>query len=385
MLRPQTQSELIEIVRSGEKLALCGNGTKDGWGRVPDGRPVTLRQFSGILDYTPAELVMTLGAGTPLAEVEQALQDAGQHLAFEPVDLGPVYGHPSGQATIGGVIACNLSGPRRPFAGAARDFFLGFQGVNGSGEVIKAGAKVVKNVTGYDLPKLIAGSFGTLVAMTEVTLKVIPAPEATAALTLQDVDLPTAQRLMTAALGSSLEPTGAVYLPDLRRLHFRLEGSGPSVAYRLGELQSLVGEGDVGDGAVQEGAEARQLWLTLRNIAHVLTPRQGVLWSISVPPAGFAAGLPALLDALEGAKAQVDWGGGRIWLAHAPTNFRSAADAVHRYLNGRGHATLLLGPDAFRGGAGVFSPEVPIPLLQKVRAAFDPGFIFNRGRLHPDL
>ncbi|MBI2256607.1 MAG: FAD-binding protein [Proteobacteria bacterium] len=380
MLLPETESQLIDIVKSGEPLALCGHGTKSGWGRVFEGKPVSLKKFSGIIDYTPAELVMTVGAGTPLSQVERALEDAGQHLAFEPVDLGPVYGRPLDEQTIGGVIATNLSGPRRPFAGAARDFFLGFKGVNGSGEAIKAGAKVVKNVTGYDLPKLIAGSFGTLIAMTEVTLKVVPAPEASVALILESVEISKATRLFIAALGSSIEPTGAAYLPDQQRLFFRLEGSGPSVAYRLKALQALVGEGEV-----LEGAAARQIWQNLRNINHVLTPKPTLLWSLSVPSAGFGEGLMSLLDKLDGAKAQVDWGGGRVWLAHSLTDFAAAVRAIHSYLKGHGHATLLLAPDDLRRAENVFAPEVPIALLRKIRAAFDPGLVFNRGRLHPDL
>ncbi|MDY0872859.1 FAD-binding protein [Dongia rigui] len=380
MLLPQTDADLIDIVRSGEPLALCGHGTKAGWGRVFDGKPVSLRKFSGITDYTPAELVMTAGAGTPLAVVEQALADAGQYLAFEPIDLGPLYGGPRGEQTIGGVIATNLSGPRRPFVGAARDFFLGFKGVNGSGEAIKAGAKVVKNVTGYDLPKLIAGSFGTLVAMTEVTLKVMPAPEATATLVLDGVEAAKAQHLFVSVLGSTIEPTGAVFLPDRQRLYFRLEGSGPSVGYRLGELTKMAGEGEV-----LTGIHAADIWQGLRHIDHVLVPEPALLWSLSVPAAGFADGLASLLGQLDGAKAQVDWGGGRIWLAHSLMDIGAVRQIIRGYLKGRGHATLLRAPDELRRGDAVFSPEVPVPLLKKIRAAFDPGLMFNRGRLHPDL
>jgi glycolate oxidase FAD binding subunit len=380
MLLPETDAQLMDIIRAGEPLALSGNGTKAGWGRVFEGKPVSLRKFSGIVDYTPAELVMTVAAGTPLLQVEEALARANQYLAFEPVDLGPVYGKPMGQQTIGGIIATNLSGPRRPFAGAARDFFLGFKGVNGSGEVIKAGAKVVKNVTGYDLPKLLAGSFGTLVAMTEVTLKVVPAPETTAALALENIDMSTAQRLMTTVLGSTVEPTGASYLPDLERLVFRLEGSGPSVDYRLKALLELVGEG-----MVERDDTARATWRRLRDIEHILTPEPACLWSLSVPPGDFSGSLQVLLDRIPGAKSQVDWGGGRIWLAHPRADFAAVVHAVRDYLGGRGHATLLLAPDDDRRSAHVFSPEVPIQLLRKIRAAFDPGFVFNRGRLHPDL
>ncbi|WP_374384720.1 FAD-binding protein [Dongia sp.] len=380
MLLPATESDLIDIVKEGAPLALMGHGTKSGWGRVFEGKPLSLRKFSGIIDYTPAELVMTAGAGTPLAEIEQALAAAGQHLAFEPIDLGPLYGHAPGGGTIGGIIASNLSGPRRPFAGAARDFFLGFKGVNGSGALIKAGAKVVKNVTGYDLPKLVAGSFGTLVAMTEVTLKVVPAPETVSSLTLEDVPLDAAQARFIAVLGSSVEPTGAVYLPEERRLHFRLEGAEASVAYRLRQLQSLVGEGEI-----ELGEAARRRWQALRHFAVGWASKTPFLWVVSMPFSTFSSVLLQLFDKIPDAKAQVDWGGGRLWLGHGDIDFATALGAIDGALNGRGHATLMLAPEACRRGTRVFTPEVPIPLLRKVRAAFDPQFVFNRGRLHPDL
>ncbi len=381
MLVPKSEAELIEIVKAGRPLSLIGHGTKSGWGRPVAGDVVSLRGFAGISDYAPAELVLTAGAGTPLSEIEQALAGKGQHLAFEPCDLGPLFGAPEGAATIGGVIACNLSGPRRPFAGAARDFLLGFKGVNGSGELVKAGAKVVKNVTGYDLPKLMAGSFGTLIALTEVTLKVVPAPETQAGLVLENVEISRADRLMQAALGSTAEPSGAAYLPASATLSFRLEGSGSSVQYRMDVLQALAGEGRV------LGADANAVhWQNLRKINHVIAPKPPVLWSLSVPPAGFSDGFERLLAALPGANALVDWGGGRIWLAHFLTDMAAAVSAVHSYLDGRsGHATLLLAPDDWRRDAHVFTPEVPLPILKRLRAAFDPGFIFNRGRLHPEL
>ena len=235
-------------------MKVVGRGTKSGWGRAVE-CPVqlSLAGFSGIVDYMPAELVMTARAGTPLVEIEAALAREGQHLAFEPVDCGPIFGHEVNQASIGGVLACNLSGPRRPFAGAARDFFLGFHAVNGRGEVFKAGGKVVKNVTGYDLPKLMAGSFGTIALMTEITIKVLPAPEASLSVILSGLDVDEANRAMTAALASTANPTGAAFLPARCALRLsssfdgghsatilRLEGSHASVIYRRQVLGRFV-------------------------------------------------------------------------------------------------------------------------------------------------
>ena len=381
MLRPANIEELCEIVAAGGKLRLRGGGSKDAIGApTPEATIVDMRGFAGVVDYDPPELVLTVGAGTPLTEVQALVAAEGQMLAFDPFDHGALLGGNAGEATIGGVIAAGVSGPGRLSGGAARDHLLGFTAVSGRGERFVAGAKVVKNVTGYDLPKLIAGSFGTLVAMTEVTLKVVPAPEATAALTLDNLSVAEAQRSMILALGSTTEPTGAVYQPSAARLIFRLEGSAPSVAYRLNALSDLVGTG-----TVHEGVQAVEVWQNLRHLTHLIAYRLPILWSLSIPPADFGAGFEALLNGLPGATTQVDWGGGRIWLAHQLTDMADAARTVHRYLGGRGHATLLLAPDDWRRSGALFTPEVPIPLLQKIRAAFDPGFIFNRGRLHPDL
>ncbi|MBL8708231.1 MAG: FAD-binding protein, partial [Rhodospirillaceae bacterium] len=217
-LAPRSEMELAEIVADAyatdRPMAIVGRGTKSGWGRAVD-HPValSLAGFSGIVDYAPAELVLTAGAGTPLTEIQAALAAEGQHLAFEPVDCGPIFGHQPDRATIGGVLACNLSGSRRPFAGAARDFFLGFHAVNGRGEIFKAGGKVVKNVTGYDLPKLLAGSMGTLAALTEVTVKVLPAPEKQRTVLIPVSDAAQGHARMIALLQDAFEIDGAAFLP----------------------------------------------------------------------------------------------------------------------------------------------------------------------------
>lgn len=386
-LLPRSQQDLVDIVRAAAAddvaLALSGHGTKQGWGRaVTSDRPVSLRGFNGIIDYAPAELVLTAGAGTPLSNIKAALAAEDQHLAFEPPDLGPLFGAPADQATIGGVLATNLSGPRRPFAGAARDFFLGFSGVNGRGEIVKAGGKVVKNVTGYDLPKLIAGSFGTLVAMTEITIKVVPAPETSCSVIVEDVDVPTASQMMVAALGSTADPSGAAYLPHLSQVIFRLEGSAPSVAYRRQVLTDLLRR----DVAVLAAEASVARWAGVRDLSDLRAGSEGrVVWLLSLPMTDFPRIFLRLSQHFNDLVYTSDWGGGRLWLAHGVTDMERAVRAIHSSLSQGGHATLLRAPDAWRQGDGVFAPDVPIALLQKVRGAFDPQRLFNRGRLHPDL
>src|SRR5437660_9000997 len=216
--RPADIDELREAVADAlaaeEPLELVAGGSKRGLGRplqIP--HILDLSRLAGIRDYAPSELVLTAGAATPLAEIERVLAENGQMLAFEPPRWCGLLGVEEASPTLGGVLACNLSGPRRIKAGAARDHFLGFRAVSGRAEIFKAGGKVVKNVTGYDLPKLMAGSYGTLAALEEVTVKVLPRPETVATVLFASLAPATAVRLMAAALGSPHEVSGAAYLP----------------------------------------------------------------------------------------------------------------------------------------------------------------------------
>src|SRR5436309_8883821 len=218
---PADLNELREAVATAlageEPVEIIGGGSKRSLGRpLQTAHTLDLSRLSGIRDYAPSELVLTAGAATPLAEIERALAAEGQMLAFEPPDwrgfLG-VFDEDCSGPTLGGVLAANLSGPRRIAAGAARDHFLGFRGVSGHGEIFKAGGKVVKNVTGYDLCKLLAGSWGTLAALEEVTVKVLPRSETVATVFFAGLDPAAATLLMAAALGSPHEVSGAAYLP----------------------------------------------------------------------------------------------------------------------------------------------------------------------------
>src|SRR5690348_9729520 len=249
---PADLDELREVVAEAlaaeEPLEVVGGGSKRGLGRpLQTAHTLDLSRLTGIRDYAPSELVLTAGAAAPLAEIERVLAEQGQMLAFEPPGWGGLLGVEDAAPTLGGVLACNLSGPRRIKAGAARDHFLGFRAVSGRGEVFKAGGKVVKNVTGYDLPKLMAGSYGTLAALEEVTVKVLPQPETVATVLFAGVMSEAADRLMNAALGSPHEVSGAAYLPPGTAMPLalavrpgtvalRIEGPAPSVAFRRDSL-----------------------------------------------------------------------------------------------------------------------------------------------------
>lgn len=367
-LHPQTAEELAEVIATaaahGERLALRGGGSKDGVGRTEvAGRAVMMSAFAGVVDYDPAELVLTVRPATPLAEIEALVAGEGQMLAFEPFDHGPIFGRPAGRATIGGVVAAGVAGSRRLSAGGTRDHLLGFTAVSGRGEVFTAGGKVVKNVTGYDLPKLMCGSWGRLAAMTELTLKVLPRPRESLTFAARGLAPAGAQRLMNAAMGSIAAVAAAAHGGGLTAL--RLEGVGPSISARAAVLRAI----EPGLEALSETGAA-WFWTDLRTLA----PLAGeTLWRISLP----AGAWPRL--AAEGA-ALVDWAGQLVWLA----SDEPAAGLRDRIIALGGHAMLVRGGDP---GVPAFHPQVPplAALEARVRRAFDPVGVFETGRFGEDL
>lgn len=368
MILPQSTEEAADAVRAAlaadAPLEIVGRGTKRGWGRpVEAEHAISLQGLSGIIDYQPAELVLTAYAGTPLSEIQAALAAHRQYLAFEPADLGPLYGEGAGLATIGGVLGCNLSGPRRVSAGAARDHFLGFTAINGRGEIFKAGGKVVKNVTGYDLPKLIAGSFGTLVLLTEVTIKVLPKPEETRTLLLRGLDVAAANRAMIQAMGSTHDVGGAAYLSSDQVVGLRIEGSGPSVAHRCQALRRMF---ESTQNEVLESEPAFKFWMDIQEIRPLLGTECMAIWRLSVPPATGAA----VIQDLGPRRYVMDWGGGLIWAA---LDRRPALKS--------GHASLMRAPERLRREERNFTIDGSAALFAQVKQAFDPKRIFNRGRM----
>src|SRR5947208_4917027 len=273
----QLRDAVGEALMAEEPMEVLAGGSKRGLGRpMQTAHALDLSALSGIRDYAPSELVLTAGAATPLAEIERVLAENRQMLAFEPPGWCGLLGVEEALPTIGGVLACNLSGPRRIKAGAARDHFLGFRAVSGRAEIFKAGGKVVKNVTGYDLPKLMAGSYGTLAALEEVTVKVLPQPETVATVLFAGLAPAAAGRLMNAALGSPHEVSGAAYLPSGTAMPLalpvrpgtvalRVEGPAPSVAFRRDSL--LREHKDSGASSVLADSESVALWRAIGEVA----------------------------------------------------------------------------------------------------------------------
>src|SRR5690242_1084373 len=355
-----------------------------------------LGAFAGIRDYEPAELVLTAGAATPLGEIEAALDGARQTLAFEPPDWRALHGTSDNSATLGGVIACNLAGPRRIKQGAARDHLLGFHAVSGRGEAFKAGGRVVKNVTGYDLSKLMAGSYGTLAVLTEVTLKVLPKPEATWTLVLWALDDERAVATMTQALNSPHEVSGAAHVPSESVASalagasqgatlIRLEGPKPSVEARAAALREELRDFGAAEVLVDESAVAP--WRALADIKPLAAEQERVVWRLSVAPHSGPTVAAAITRALD-ARIVFDWGGGLLWCAVAEAAADCGSEIVRAAAKSAGgHATLIRASAELRRRVDVFEPQ-PAPLAalsRRIKESFDPKHILNPGRMVRDI
>ena len=398
-MRPIDEREfarvLAEAHASKTPLEVLGAGSKQAIGRpMQTAASVSSRAMRGITLYEPTEMVMAARTGTPLSQVETALAERGQMLAFEPVDYGPMLGGEAAQATIGGVFAANVSGARRVAIGAARDHLLGIRGVNGRGEIFKSGGRVMKNVTGYDLCRGLAGSWGTLAVLSEVTFKVLPAPEDTATLLLLGLPDDIAVEVLCTAMASPFEVTGAVHLqaPLATRLEhtglkgegesvtaLRLENFAKSVAYRRGRLKELLKVyGDIHelerDTSLLFWGELRRLSV-LRGIAPV--------WRISTTPTAGPKVVAAISAYME-CRAFYDWSGGLIWAEVLPTTDAGAADVRRVIASHGGHATLVRAATQVRAAVEVFQPleAGPAKLSRRLKSAFDPAGILNPGRMY---
>ncbi len=391
---PHTPQEVAELIAAAlaadEPLEIIGRGGRRALGRpVVADRVLDVSSLSGISLYEPEELVLTAAAGTPLAEIEAALAEKGQMPAFEPPDFSRLLGGAGqGTGTLGGMFAAGLSGPRRIRAGAVRDHVLGFAGVTGRAEIFKSGGRVMKNVTGFDLSKLMCGSWGTLAVLTELTFKVLPAPETVATLIFHGLDARRAVRLMTLAMRAPAEVSGAAHLPggvggEEDRTCIRVEGFAPSVAARMEMLKGLLAE--FGTPEVVEETGSRALWKEVRDVVPLVDDREAFVWRICCPPAQGGEVAEALREMIPESRLFLDWAGGLIWLA-VPPSAHAAAELVRGAISGcGGHAMLFRAPEDVRRRLPVFHPQ-PEPLAEvtaRIRAAFDPRDILNPGRMHP--
>jgi glycolate oxidase FAD binding subunit len=371
-----------------EPLAIEGRGTKRALLRpVQAARTLSTRNLTGITLYRPTELVISARAGTPLPEIEAALAEGGQMLAPEPPDTRAIFGGDV-PATIGGIVAANLSGPRRITVGAMRDHLLGIRFVNGAGEVVRSGGRVLKNVTGLDLCKLLAGSHGTLGVLTEVTLKVLPRAETSATLAIRVPDIAAGVRALSAGLGSPYGVTGAALLPEAHGALagpvalFRIEDFATSVAYRTGKLAADLAPH--GEARLLEAAESVPLWTAIRDAVPLAAGAGDAVWRVSVRPSA-APAVVAAATAL-GGRCLLDWGGGLIWIAGPATEAAHAA-VVAAAAAARGTFTLFRAPEPLRAAVAVLPEEPPalVAIGARVKAALDPAGVFNPGRMRAGL
>ncbi|MGV1771448.1 FAD-binding protein [Agrobacterium vitis] len=391
-LAPQTEDEAAAIIAesaaTGRTLAIKGGGTRAGFGnRLETDAILSSSGLSGIVAYNPAEMVLTAKAGTPMAEIEPAVTEKGQSLAFEPPDHRGLMGT-TGEPTIGGAFSVNASGPRRFVAGAARDHLLGVRFVNGKGEVIKAGGRVMKNVTGLDLAKLLAGSHGTLGFLTEVTFKVLPRPRLTQTVVVSGLDDAAAAHAMAVALAMPVEVTGAAHLPELVRPRLiggnltdgpatvlRLEGLPASVRERTEKLLAVMER--LGTVTLLDEPQSLVLWQEIRDVHPFTAMLDKPVWKVSVAPTAghhLVAGLRlhAAIDAF------YDWQGGLVWMQMEAD---PEAELIRQGIMalGGGHASLLRADEATRRASSSFDPSQPAvaALMQQVRRSLDPKMVFN--------
>ncbi len=397
ILAPTNAAELLSAVQwaagEAQPLEIVGRATKRGIGRpVQAAHTLDLSGLAGVTLYEPEELVLSARAATPLSEIERMLAERNQQLAFEPIDYGPLLGAERGRGTIGGVLAANLSGPRRIKAGAARDHILGVHAVSGRGEAFKSGGRVVKNVTGYDLSKGLAGSWGTLAVVSDLTFKVLPAAETEATIAVRGLSDEEAARAMALAMGSSGEVSGAAHLPyaiaervdggsldkDAATL-LRVEGFGPSVAYRISHLKDVLGT----FGAIEEIKQdrSRAIWRDIRDCIPFADGTAKPVWRVSMTPSEghrmvYALRMQAAVEAF------YDWQGGLVWLK---LEADADADAVRALVraHGGGHATLVRATQAARAALPIFEPQTGAlaALSARLKEQFDPRGILNPGRM----
>lgn len=389
----KTEQELADAIKSATgALRITGGGTRD-IGTPVVGEALCTAGLSGISLYEPGALTIVAQAGTPVREIEAALDSENQRLAFEPMDHRVLLGS-SGTPTIGGVVAANVSGPRRISVGACRDHVLGVRFVDGTGTIIKNGGRVMKNVTGYDLVKVMAGSYGTLGVLSEVSLKVLPKPETETTLLVRGASLKNSVAAMSAALGSPFEVTGAAVVNG--DVHIRIEGFEASVAYRSGQLRDLLAA--FGDVSEVGDSQSAAMWRDIRDVR--CFANHSAVTRVSIQPSA-APEFAACLWQTLGADVALDWGGGLMWFGMDAAAAEAAADqhmgrdpftpsdgyaTIHGALQGmaaaeNGHATLIKAPLDVRSMMPVFQRENPTVTLlsQGLRARFDPRGILNPG------
>ncbi len=398
ILKPTKEKEISEIIKECYKknipLEILGLGTKKSIGRnFQFEKTLDLSNYSGIIDYKPEELYIKVKSGTPIKDIRNEIEKNNQHLAFEPIDFGYLFSGKNDEGTIGGVMSCNFAGPRRFKAGSIRDHILGFKGINGRGEVIKSGGTVVKNVTGYDLSKILSGSFGTLTVLSEITIKVLPKPESNKTLFINNPHLKKGLDYLNISLSSSSDPSGAVFYPENFRSFFtfndltfsgpitaiRIEGSTSSIDHRIKKLTNelKVTSDEI---VVLSKDQSDIFWEDTRNLK-VFSKLKENLIRIVIPASEAFETLNKLKDF--DAKYFVDWGGSLIWLQLDSINTKILKDIKTIVKTASGYLTIIKIEENLKASIDVFTVDpVKHEISEKIKKSFDPKRILNPGKMY---
>ena len=401
IFNPSSREEIAEIIRNCYKknipLEINGSKSKNKIGRnFQAEKTLDLTSYSGIIDYKPEELYIKVKAGTPINSIIEELDKHDQQLAFEPVDFGFLFNGKSNNGTIGGVISCNFAGPRRFKVGSARDHLLGFQGINGKGEIIKSGGTVVKNVTGYDLCKLISGSFGTLSVLTELSVKVLPKPQSSKTLIINNPHIKKAIEYLGTALSSSSDPSGGVFYPEQFDQSFtfndlthkgaltaiRIEGPSNSVDHRIKNLSTELGLLE-NEYSILESVQTKIFWNKTKNLEIFSNSKKNLL-RIVVP-------ISETLSVLQKMKPYeinyfLDWGGSLIWVELEKISLKILREIKDLTQQHSGYFTIIKVEDDLKASADIFTIDpIKYKISEKIKKSFDPKRIFNPGKMYSGI
>ena len=401
IFNPSSREEIAEIIRNCYKknipLEINGSKSKNKIGRnFQAEKTLDLTSYSGIIDYKPEELYIKVKAGTPINSIIEELDKHDQHLAFEPVDFGFLFNGKSNNGTIGGVISCNFAGPRRFKVGSARDHLLGFQGINGKGEIIKSGGTVVKNVTGYDLCKLISGSFGTLSVLTELSIKVLPKPQSSKTLIINNPHIKKAIEYLGTALSSSSDPSGGVFYPEQFDQSFtfndlthkgaltaiRIEGPSNSVDHRIKNLSTELGLLE-NEYSILESVQTKIFWNKTKNLEIFSNSKKNLI-RIVVP-------ISETLSVLQKLKPYeinyfLDWGGSLIWVELEKISLKILREIKDIMQQHSGYFTIIKVEDDLKASADIFTIDpIKYKISEKIKKSFDPKRIFNPGKMYSGI
>lgn len=395
--QPSNEDQLAELIRFGlaenKRFSVAGYSSKAGFGRAPRAdAEISCTALAGIREYDPAELVMQAGAGTSLTEITEALDKHNQYLAFEPMQLGQLYDANLSRSSIGGLFAANVSGSRRFVAGAARDHLLGFKAVNGRGEVYRSGGNVIKNVTGYDLSKLLCGSWGTLSVMTELSFKVLPKPTHSSSIVVNNISIRDGMNCLALISASPLQASGLAFIPDNTPVNsdslkknesnicvIRFEGTSISVQARMRDAETMLSKKYNLQHIPED--ESVHLWTQINDVRPLRD--ESCIARMSVAPSK-TEGLLQYVEEIEHSKYFVDAGGGWIWLSLKEENACGEIRKLRDMLADEGASLLIYkASDNIKNQAGVYSPMSPAmkSLQMNLKNSFDPENILNPDRL----